>query len=100
MKLHIKQKCRAALANCQQISMIRKYLTVAACKQIVHGLITSHMDYCNSVYYGLPKREIKRLQHVQNMTAKFIPSRGKFDNPAACLKELHWLQVALFNASS
>ena len=95
IKLHIKQKCRAATANYQRISIIRKYLTVSACKQIVHGLITSHIDYCNSLCYGLPKCEIKKLQRVQNMAAKLVLGKGKIDSPTVCLKELHWLPVAL-----
>ena len=54
IKLHIRNKCRNAMANYHCISIIRKYLTGEECKQIVHGLIISHIDYSNSLYYGLP----------------------------------------------
>ena len=29
------------------------------------------------------------------MAAKLVLGKGKFDNPIACLKELHWLPVTL-----
>ena len=33
-------------------------------KQVLHRLIISHIDYCNSLFYGLPKNYIKKLQYV------------------------------------
>lgn len=95
MKTHIKQKCRAAMANYYRILNIRRYLTVDACKQIVHGLIISHIDYSNSLYYGLPKCDIQKLQRIQSIAAKMILRKRKYDSVTACLNELHWLPVAL-----
>ena len=95
MKTHIKQKCRAAMANYYRIVNIRRYLTVDACKQFVHGLIISHIGYSNSLYYGLPKCDIQKLQRIQSIAAKMILRRRKYDSVTACLKELHWLPVAL-----
>ena len=66
-----------------------------AWKQVVHGLIISHIDYCNSLFYGLPKTDIKKLQCVQSMAAKLILRKQKYDSVTACLKELHWLTVNL-----
>ena len=70
MKSHIKNKCRIAMANYHRIANIRKYLTEDACKQVVHGLIISNIDYSNSLFYGLQKCDIKELQRVQSMAAK------------------------------
>lgn len=95
MKSHIQSKCRSAVANYRRIASIRKYLTIDACKQIVHGLIISHLDYCNSLLYGLPDCEIKKLQRIQNMAAKLVLNKNRLDSSTACLKELHWLPVTL-----
>ena len=95
LKTHINNKCRAAMANYHRLAHIRKYLTIDACKQAVHGLIISHIDYCNSLFYGLPKCDIKKLQRIQNMAAKLILKKRKFDSVTVCLKELHWLPVSL-----
>ena len=31
-------------------------------KSIVHALVTSHLDYCNPVLYGIPKYQTDGLQ--------------------------------------
>ena len=33
---------------------------------IATALVHSRIDYCNSLYHGLPITQIKRLQHIQN----------------------------------
>ena len=61
LKTHIrnKKKSRIAMANYHRIKNIRKYVTVDACKQVVHGLIICNIDYCNSLFYDLPETDIK-----------------------------------------
>ena len=34
----------------------RKYLTQQTCEQLVHASVTSRLDYCNSLLYGLPAK--------------------------------------------
>jgi len=38
----------------------------------IHALVLPHLDYCNSVLYGLPTSMIRRLQSVQNATGRLI----------------------------
>ena len=40
--------------------------------QLVNDLVSSKLDYCNSLFYGLPDTSIKRLQRVQNSLARVI----------------------------
>ena len=94
MKHHIRNKCRNAMANYHSISIISLFLTVKACKQKVYGLIIPHIDYSIRLYYCLPKCDIKKV-HVQSISAKLILVRNKFDSVSKCLKELHWIPVAL-----
>ena len=47
-------------------SQIRKYFDQDSMKTVVHACITSKLDYCNSLLYGLPDSQIVKLQQVQN----------------------------------
>jgi hypothetical protein len=93
MDKHATTKCRAAMINLQRIKLIRKYLTVSACKTLVQGLVVSHLDYANALLSGVPKRIINKLQRVQTRAAKLILGRSRMDSATACLMHLHWLPI-------
>ena len=76
-----------------QIKHIRRYLTREACELLVHGLVILHIDYCNSLFAGLPDIDIGKLQRVQNTAVKVILQKTRYDSVMVCLKELHWLPV-------
>ncbi len=61
----------------------------------IHALITSRLDYCNSLYLGISKSSIARLQLVKNAAAKFLKGQRKFDHVTPSLKSLHWLPAHL-----
>ena len=60
----------------------------------VHAFITSKLDYCNSLLYGCRKMQLKKLQYVQNTTARIITQTRKFDHITPVLSDLHWLPVS------
>jgi len=89
----ISQMCRSAYFQLRSIAHIRRYLTSAAAKALVHSLVTSRLDYCNSLLVGLPSASIQKLQRVQNAAARVIARTAKHDHITPVLKELHWLPV-------
>ena len=52
-----------------------------------------HLDYCNSLYYGLPDCDLNRLQRVQSITCKLVLNRSKYDSCTKCFTQLHWLPI-------
>ena len=86
-------KCCMATFNLQKIRQIRLDLTMDACRTIVFGLVTSHLDYANALYIGLPDCDLAKLQHVQNTAAKLVLNKSKYDSATQVLKELHWLPI-------
>jgi len=93
MEEHISRKCRAAYAQLYNISKIRVYLDDASAEQLIHALVHSHIDYCNSLLSGLPKYLVRKLQMVQNSAARVLCGLSKHDSITPALKSLHWLPV-------
>ena len=44
----------------------------------VHAFITSHVDYCNSLLYGLPNYQLNKLQRVLNASARLVCNAPRF----------------------
>ena len=53
--------CKSAFHRLRKIRLIRKHLTFDAAQLLVQALVTSKLDYCNSLLYGLPEEVIKQL---------------------------------------
>ena len=56
MTTQVTRTCQAAYFQLHNIAKIRHCLTIAACKTIVHGLVTSKLDYGNAVLFGINGR--------------------------------------------
>ena len=76
------------------IARIRSYLTPETAKLLLHAFVTSKLDYCNSLLYGVPKYQILRLQRIQNVAARLVTATSRYDHISPVLKQLHWLPVA------
>ena len=81
------------MANFIRIRSIRHLLDTDTTAGLCLSLCISHIDYCNSLLYGVPQSSLKKLQRVQNMCARLVLRRSKTDSATACLRDLHWLPV-------
>ena len=60
---------------------------------LVHAFVSSRLDYCNSLLYGLPNESLKKLQHVQNAAARIVTHTRKCDHITPVHCKLHWLPI-------
>ncbi len=58
---HISSLRRQCFIQLHCIGRIRRYLTDDSTKILVHALILSRLDYCNSLFFCLIKKDINRL---------------------------------------
>ena len=72
---------------------IRSYFTKSSFETVIHAFITSRLDYCNSLFAGLPASTLRPLQVAQNFAARILLKRSKFCHITPVLKELHWLPI-------
>ena len=92
-KRQISQTCKICFYHIRNFRRIRKYLSSEAAKSVACALVTSHLDYCNSLLYNLPDRDIERLQRVQNCLARVVCKASSFSRSKPLLNVLHWLPV-------
>ena len=93
MDKHISKVCQATYYQLRNISAIRSLLTRSAAESLIHSLVTSRIDFCNSLLVGLPSAMLNRLQGVQNAAARLLTGTKKYDHITPILTELHWLPI-------
>ena len=62
-----------------QLRAVRRSLTTDTATTLVHALISSCVDYCNSVLNGMCEVYLRPLQLVLNSAARLITGKRKFD---------------------
>jgi len=77
------------------IKNIRKYLTQDATQILVLSLVILHLDITmlNCLEFQKVSYELQKFQRIQNMCAKLVLQRGKYDGYKDSLFELHWLPI-------
>ena len=60
---------------------------------LVNATVTSKLDYCNSLLYGIKGDLLDSLQKCQNNAARVITRTRKYDHISPVMCELHWLPV-------
>ena len=89
----IENRCRVLLFHLRNIRSIRRFLTQSACEKLVHALISSRLDYANSMLVGIPQKRLRQLQMMQNIAARIVTQTRKYDRITPILITLHWLPV-------
>ena len=56
--IYISKTCNSAFYYLYNLVRIRKYLSKDNTKTLIHAFISSRVDYCNSVLYGLPEYQL------------------------------------------
>ena len=63
------------------------------CHNIVRALLLSKLDYCNILLNGISKKDLKRLQMLQNKCARLVCMKSRREHVTPLLTQLHWLPV-------
>ena len=62
------------------IGRLRKYLSKDHLKMMVDAFVMSCLDYRNSLYCGVPKQEIDKVQCVQNCATCLVSGIRRSDH--------------------
>ena len=78
----------------RQLRSIRRTLTTEAAKTLVHALVITRVDYCNSIFGSTSAVHLSSLQSVVNAAARLIVKRRKYNHITDSLRDdLHWLPI-------
>jgi len=93
MDTHITNLCRNSFMQLRNIAKLRPCIDKESLECIIHGFVTSRLDYCNSLLCGLPSTSLHRLQLIQNTAARILTGTPKREHITPVLRTLHWLPV-------
>jgi len=86
---HVAAVCRSGYYQLRQFRPVTRSLSADAAKTLVQTFISSRLDYCNALLYGVSDG----LQSVQNAVARLVTGARRLDHITPILRRLHWLLV-------
>src|SRR5206468_12896291 len=93
-KRHISSICSSSFYHIRQLRQVRSSLDRSSAIVLANSLVSSKLDYCNSLFYGLPDLSLRRLQLVQNTLARVVvPTVHRFHHISPTFRSLHWLPI-------
>ena len=93
MSTCIASLCMSINYHLRNIARIRRFIDRATCERVICSLVTSRLDYANSLIYGINKTDLTKLQWLQNHAACLIVGASWRESALPLLKDLHWLPV-------
>ena len=93
MTAHVTATVRTCFAALRQIRSMRRSLSREALLTLIHALVVSKLDYCNSVLVGVSRSLQRRLQSVLNAAAWLVSSTRRSEHTTPLFRDLHWLKV-------
>ena len=92
---HIYQQSVAhAFTICGICSIFTVSLICIVQKLLATALVSSRVDYCNSLLYGIADIDLTRLQCVQNRLSHLVTMSPPFNRSVPLLRSLHGLPVS------
>ena len=89
----VSQKCHSASFGLYKIGKTSIFLDRTTIERLIHAFVMCHFDFCNSLLFGLPSRQIQRLQLIQNSAARLVTRTKKHESISPVLRNLHWLPI-------
>ena len=93
MEHHVNSTVSLCYKLLSDVSRVRHLLSDSDTESLVHSIVSSRLDYCNSLLYGLNKSVLSKYQRVQNYAARIVSKRSKRKSVSDVLIKLHWLPV-------
>uniref|UniRef100_A0A3B3DJ46 Reverse transcriptase domain-containing protein n=1 Tax=Oryzias melastigma TaxID=30732 RepID=A0A3B3DJ46_ORYME len=74
---HITSVVKQSFFHLRRLSAVKPFLTLQQLETVIHAFITSRLDYCNSLLFGVSQSSLSWLQLVQNAAARMLVGARK-----------------------
>ena len=77
----------------RDFARIRRHLCKSTAITLANALVSSRLDYCNSLLSSISVKDLNRLQGIQNTICRIICRLPRFSSTNCARRSLHWLPV-------
>ena len=85
---HVSQVIKSTRVQARDLYRIRLLLDLNTSVLLTNALVSSKLDYCNSLFLSLIDFELRKLQLVQNSLCRVVTHSSKFSHITPQLKKL------------
>ena len=89
---HVRNVCKSCFVQLRDFRHVRQFLTHDASLLVANALVSSRLDYCNSLFRSLSKFNLRKLYCIQNSAARIVSNTSRYTSITPVLKK-HWLPV-------
>ena len=90
---HVSSICKSCFVGLCDFNGITRYLPKDDAVSLANALVSSPLDYCNSLFRSLSFKDMNRLQCIQNTLPRIVCNTPKYSHITPVLKSLDWLPV-------
>ena len=90
---HISAIYSSCIYHIRDLRHICRHFDLHSAKLLANALVSSRLEYCNSVLSGIAETDITKLQRVLNRLACVVTKSPPFSRSVPLLRSLHWLPV-------
>ena len=91
--LHVSKTVSSSLIILKNVRSIRKFLTPDAAAILIHSIVTSKLDQCNSLLFNVSSTNLSKLQRIQNFALRTVLNLHPRSHVTQHYHDLHWLTV-------
>ena len=92
---HVQNVCKSYFVQLHDFRHVRWFLNHDVSVLVANALVSSRLDYCNSLFRSLSMFNLCKLQCIQNSAARIVSNTSRYTSITPVLKKLHYLPVEL-----
>src|SRR5678816_4153842 len=75
---HLSSLSRSCFYHLRQLRVVARSLSTSAASTLIHAFVCSRLDYCSSLYTGLPQVRLSSLERVFRSAALLVGSIPRY----------------------